>query len=604
MATYYWVGGSGTWNNSNTANWSTSSGGAGGAGPPNSADTVNFDTGASAYVVTVASSAAAATINISNNNATLQQNGDVSLGAITLSIGTYNANNYNITATSFTVPTWTSGTRTLTMGSGLWSLSGINYVWSINDTTNFTFNKDTANIIITDSSTSDKFFSGSGLTYNKLTFGAATTNCKYVISTGTYTFSELASIKTVPFTIWTYSSTINVGTWSISGSPGNVVTITAIVFPCTLVKTTSGYVTGVDYLSMGGYIGSPGSDTWYIGANSFVTNQFGGRGIFTTQRADNAVIIIDSPPSGAASTWTVPLDWNNAKNTIHLFGGGGGGAGGAVSGNNRAAGGGGGGGGYTKLTNQTLAIGSSITYQIGTRGSFGIYPTPAGSGGTTSWNSGAATAGGGGAGYSLANASGAISQGGTRGTGSTYNGGLGGAGSTSTVAGTGNGAGGGGGAGGPNGIGGSGGSGFASTTVNNVAGGGGGGNGGGTNGGNASSGTAGNGGNNSTGSGGGTAGGSLYGYAGGGGAGYSGASAGGSSAGNGSDIFGTGGGGGAGGTAQQVVSVTAGSYGGGGGGGGVSTSGGVGSASHGVQGAIIIVYTPISPGNFLAFFEP
>ena len=31
MATYYWVGGSGTWDGSSTTHWATSSGGAGGA---------------------------------------------------------------------------------------------------------------------------------------------------------------------------------------------------------------------------------------------------------------------------------------------------------------------------------------------------------------------------------------------------------------------------------------------------------------------------------------------------------------------------------------------------------------------------------------------
>ena len=43
MATYYWVGGAGTWNNSATTNWASSSGGAGGAGVPTSADNVIFD---------------------------------------------------------------------------------------------------------------------------------------------------------------------------------------------------------------------------------------------------------------------------------------------------------------------------------------------------------------------------------------------------------------------------------------------------------------------------------------------------------------------------------------------------------------------------------
>lgn len=42
MATYFWVGGNGTWDNSSTANWSNVSGGSAGFGPPTSADTVGL----------------------------------------------------------------------------------------------------------------------------------------------------------------------------------------------------------------------------------------------------------------------------------------------------------------------------------------------------------------------------------------------------------------------------------------------------------------------------------------------------------------------------------------------------------------------------------
>lgn len=43
MATYYWVGGSGTWDQTATANWASTSGGPGNAGCPTSADDVIFD---------------------------------------------------------------------------------------------------------------------------------------------------------------------------------------------------------------------------------------------------------------------------------------------------------------------------------------------------------------------------------------------------------------------------------------------------------------------------------------------------------------------------------------------------------------------------------
>lgn len=43
MAEFYWVGGSGTWNGSNTANWASSTGGTGGYGIPGAADNVHID---------------------------------------------------------------------------------------------------------------------------------------------------------------------------------------------------------------------------------------------------------------------------------------------------------------------------------------------------------------------------------------------------------------------------------------------------------------------------------------------------------------------------------------------------------------------------------
>jgi hypothetical protein len=53
MANRYWVGGSGTWNALNTANWSATSGGAGGASAPTSIDIANFDTASGTVTVTL-----------------------------------------------------------------------------------------------------------------------------------------------------------------------------------------------------------------------------------------------------------------------------------------------------------------------------------------------------------------------------------------------------------------------------------------------------------------------------------------------------------------------------------------------------------------------
>jgi hypothetical protein len=104
MATYYWRGGSGTWNGSSTTNWSNASGGAGGFGPPTNGDTVIFDSASSGASYTVQcglnsvcariTATAPATGNITFSN-TVDNNGFLmycgsTTGALTTTVNIYN----------------------------------------------------------------------------------------------------------------------------------------------------------------------------------------------------------------------------------------------------------------------------------------------------------------------------------------------------------------------------------------------------------------------------------------------------------------------------------------------------------------------------------
>jgi hypothetical protein len=71
MATYYWVGGSGTWDTTSTTNWSASSGGAGGAGVPNSADTAILDAASGAVTVTLGENVACSVLTCTTFTGTL-----------------------------------------------------------------------------------------------------------------------------------------------------------------------------------------------------------------------------------------------------------------------------------------------------------------------------------------------------------------------------------------------------------------------------------------------------------------------------------------------------------------------------------------------------
>lgn len=121
MAVYYWVGGSGTWNNASTTNWAILSGGAGGFGPPVAADNVTFDSNSgTAATVTVASTAAAGVATINKSDIVLSLSGNVvigtSTGFITFTTGTISLNTY--TLTTGTLASNNSNTRAINFGSG------------------------------------------------------------------------------------------------------------------------------------------------------------------------------------------------------------------------------------------------------------------------------------------------------------------------------------------------------------------------------------------------------------------------------------------------------------------------------------------------------
>lgn len=277
----------------------------------------------------------------------------------------------------------------------------------------------------------------------------------------------------------------------------------------------------------------------------------------------------------AATTWTVPSDWNSANNTIEVIGGGSGGGGG-----------GGGGGAYSKITNATLTAGGSVTIQVGDGGASGVSGED-----TYLCNSTSNCASIGGSAVIVGAKGGSIVSGGDSASGvGTVKYGGGNAGTNSTFSG---GAGGGGGAAGTLGAGGAGGS--ADDGSGN----------GGAGGGGANTGSAGqnntglngtNGGTNrnstGAGSGGGWNGGGLptagTDGGGGGGVGYisSGQAAGAGGAGTEWDVnYGSGGGGG--GDASGAAGGGAGGLYGGGGGGDKGNGGGAGA-----QGIIVITYYP------------
>lgn len=180
---------------------------------------------------------------------------------ITLTSGTFDAATYNVTIGLFAL---TGGT--LRMGSGTWTLGGTGTIWNMGTPT--AFYKGAADIVTSNASTTARTFAGNGLSYNKLTIGPATGISTLTIS-GNNQFTELASTKTVAHTIALGTTTQTFGKWTVTGTAGNVVTLTGTGTSHSLVGACT---TGIDYLAMGsiGFAAtSPGE--FYAGANSTAT---------------------------------------------------------------------------------------------------------------------------------------------------------------------------------------------------------------------------------------------------------------------------------------------------------------------------------------------
>jgi hypothetical protein len=191
-----------------------------------------------------------------------------SSNTITHTQGTFNANNYNLTCTKFSSNN--SNVRTITMGSGLWTLSGTgstsNSPWNIGlSTSNLTFDKGTANILFSDNSTSQKDFYSGGLSYNKFTIGGSGTSVTNI--GGSASFTELASTKTVAHTVGTYSNLGTIDTWSITGTAGNIVTFQSANAGFRRSFNLTNVTSGIDYLNVKD-IGVNQTDRFYVGANS------------------------------------------------------------------------------------------------------------------------------------------------------------------------------------------------------------------------------------------------------------------------------------------------------------------------------------------------
>jgi hypothetical protein len=216
--------------------------------------------------------------------------------------GTFDAVTYNVTVGR--VNNSNGSANTIKMGSGTWTLTGTASVWDILSTL-LTFYKGTANIVLSDTSTTARTFSGGGLSYNKLTIGGATGTSTLTIF-GNNQFTELASTKTVAHTIALGTSIQTFGKWTVTGTVGNVVTLTGTGSSHILAGACTD---SIDYLAIGSIrfaATSPGE--FYAGANSTATGTPAAPTYLTAKPADSTRYWV-----GGTGNWSDTARWSDAS---------------------------------------------------------------------------------------------------------------------------------------------------------------------------------------------------------------------------------------------------------------------------------------------------
>lgn len=197
-----------------------------------------------------------------------------SSGAISVSNGTFNTGNFNITISASNGQFNTSGaaTKALTFGSSLITIAGTGG-FSIGNATGTTVTANTATVSLTSAST--KTFAGAGLNFNGLTINQGGAGLLSI--TGSNTFGNITNTynatgaTTIRFTAGTTTTFSN---WNASGAATRLLTISSSSASAATVSKSSGVVSA-DYLSISNSTATGGA-TWYAGANS--TNGGGNTG--------------------------------------------------------------------------------------------------------------------------------------------------------------------------------------------------------------------------------------------------------------------------------------------------------------------------------------
>lgn len=328
--------GTGAWDNANTANWSTTSGGSGGAAVPTSSDDVTFDSnsGAAATVTIQTAGATCLTLNLNKSDLILTQSGQTltAAGTFTFTAGTWITNN---NAASLIRTTINSGTKTLTLGSSTITASGTAPL-DLASSTGMTVTANTATLTMTNASP-QLTWNAPGIDWNGLTLNFTPSGTGSCIL-GSNSQSAVFTLKAITYTgavaktcILRMQMPITMTDLTINGDTSvNRVLVQANAnigqSTTTLTVTNNPTITNADFQDVTG----AGAGSWDLSAITGLSGDCGGNSGITFTTAKNCYGMVAgnwsstavwSDTDGGAGGTRVPLPQDNVFLTVNAAAG-------------------------------------------------------------------------------------------------------------------------------------------------------------------------------------------------------------------------------------------------------------------------------------------
>ena len=220
--------------------------------------------GRGSHTLTTAGKTWAKNIGIAIQGGTLTLQDDFTIGSsniFTINNGTFDANDKNLSIGKLSIAT---GTKTISMGSGTWIITGASNQIIISSTDNLTFNRETSTVKLTGTLTDNTTLDLKGLTWYN--FWNATTGDYYITIASSNTFNDfkIDANRKMKFAAGT---TQTVNTFTATGTAGNLIVIRSTTTTNATLAKAGGGTISCDYIDIDYITGNPDT-TWYMGTHS------------------------------------------------------------------------------------------------------------------------------------------------------------------------------------------------------------------------------------------------------------------------------------------------------------------------------------------------